>query len=68
MANVVSKLKNPDASPFSKSSHLVNVIFGSDADKKHDYVLLILLANVPEREIQYPEFSMFGELLLWAPH
>lgn len=44
----------------------INVTFGGGADKKHAYVSLDSLAKIPEREIEYPDFSMFGELPAWG--
>lgn len=44
----------------------INVTFGGGANKKHAYVSLDSLAAVPEREKDYPEFSMFGELPAWG--
>jgi polygalacturonase len=44
----------------------INVTFGGGADKNYAYVSLDSLAKVPEREKEYPEFSMFGELPAWG--
>jgi polygalacturonase len=44
----------------------INVTFGGGADKTHAYVSLDSLASIPERENNYPEFSMFGELPSWG--
>jgi polygalacturonase len=44
----------------------INVTFGGGADKNHAYVSLDSLAKIPEREKEYPEFSMFGELPAWG--
>jgi len=44
----------------------INVTFGGGADKHHAYVSLDSLATIPEREKEYPEFSMFGELPAWG--
>lgn len=44
----------------------INITFGGGADKKHAYVSIDSLAKIPEREIEYPEFSMFGELPSWG--
>jgi polygalacturonase len=44
----------------------INVTFGGGADKNHAYVSLDSLATIPEREKEYPEFSMFGELPAWG--
>lgn len=44
----------------------INITFGGGADKKHAYVSLDSLANIPEREVEYPELSMFGELPSWG--
>lgn len=44
----------------------INITFGGGADKKHAYVSIDSLAKIPEIEIEYPEFSMFGELPSWG--
>lgn len=44
----------------------INITYGGGADKKHAFVSLDSLASIPEREAEYPEFSMFGELPAWG--
>jgi hypothetical protein len=44
----------------------VEIIYGGGGRKERAYVALDSLASVPEREKDYPEFSMFGELPAWG--
>jgi len=44
----------------------INVTYAGGADKSYAYVSLDSLSSIPEREKDYPEFSMFGELPAWG--
>lgn len=44
----------------------ITVTYAGGADKKHAYVSIDSLATIPEREGEYPEYSMFGELPSWG--
>lgn len=44
----------------------VEIIYPGRATKGMAYVPVTRLKQVPEREDEYPEFSMFGELPAWA--
>lgn len=44
----------------------INVTFPGAANKAYAYVSLDSLSKIPEREKEYPEYSMFGELPAWG--
>jgi parallel beta-helix repeat protein len=44
----------------------IEIIYGGGADKKVAYFSTDSLIKIPEKEPNYPEFSMFGELPAWG--
>jgi hypothetical protein len=44
----------------------ITILFGGGGNPKNAHVKLNELDKVPEREGNYPEFSMFGELPAWG--
>jgi parallel beta-helix repeat protein len=44
----------------------IEIVFGGGADKNVAFFSIDSLTKIPEKESNYPEFSMFGELPVWG--